>query len=202
MTYCRESPSERYRELIGLYRRLHAEGEVRLGLSSEETYPGVSLLPHVSRIKQLIEHTGSRTLLDYGCGKGQQYDAVDLDLPGIGRIESIIDYWGIDEVNCYDPCVPKFDRLSGEPADGVIATDVLEHCPEDDVPWIVAEIFSHARRFVFASIACYLAKTRLPNGENAHCTIRSPEWWQEVFSSAGCDHPEVVWKIAFDTAGK
>ena len=196
MAYCRESPSERYRELIGLYRRLHAEGEIHQGLVPELTYPGVSLLPHLRRIKLLIDRTGARTVLDYGCGKARQYDAVDLTAPGIGRIERIIDNRDIDEVLCYAPCVPKFDRLSAEPADGgVIATD---HCPGEDVPRIVAEMFAHARRCVFAGIASFPAKTRLPNGENAHCTIRPTELWNEVFAVAGRAHPEVVWKIIVD----
>ncbi len=201
MTFSRTSPSPRYRELVALYRRLHAEGEQHLGLRPEQTYPGVSLLPHLQRIKSLITQTQARSLLDYGCGKGQQYDAIDFDVPGLGRIESVIDYWDIDEVRCYDPCVPQYDRLDATPADGVIATDVLEHCPEEDVPWIVAEMFAHARRFVFAAIACYPAKTRLPNGENAHCTIRPIEWWQSVFGAAAADRPEVSWKLYLDVPG-
>lgn len=198
MSYSRQSPSQRYRELITLYRRLHAEGEKHLGLSPERTYPGVSLLPHVRRIKDLIDKTGARTVLDYGCGKASQYDISGLNIPNLGRIESIIDYWDVDEVICYDPCVPRFERLGDEPADGVISTDVLEHCPEEDVPWIVAEMFAHARKFVFANIACYPAKARLPNGENAHCTIRPIEWWQEVFATASQGNPQVIWKLVVD----
>jgi len=181
-----------------LYRRLHAEGEARLGLLPEQTYPGVSLLPHVAKIKQMIDQTGARTVLDYGCGKGQQYDATDLEVPGVGRIDSILDYWDIDHVHCYDPCVPRYDRLPDESADGVVATDVLEHCPEEDVAWIVAEMYSRARRFVFASIACYPAKTHLPNGENAHCTIRPAEWWNDVFATIGRARPEVICRLHFD----
>ena len=200
MTYSREFPSPRYRELLSLYQRLHAEGEKHLGLAPERTYPGISLLPHVKRIGELIKKSGARTVLDYGCGKATQYDATDLEVPGLGRIESIVDYWGIDEVICYDPCVPQFARLPNELADGVIATDVLEHCPETDIPWIVGEMFAHARSFVFANIACYPAKARLPNGENAHCTIRPLEWWKEIFSSANRDRPNVEWTIVLDTA--
>lgn len=201
MTFGRSNPSARYRELIALYRRLHADGERHRGLRPEQTYPGISLLPHLHRIKQLIEQTGARSVLDYGCGKALQYDAVDLEVPGIGAIDSIVDYWGVDEVRCYDPCVPRFDRLSDEPADGVIATDVLEHCPEEDIPWIVSEMFAHARLFVFASIACYPAKTTLPNGENAHCTIRPVQWWTEAFGAAAHDRPEVIWKLYLDAPG-
>jgi SAM-dependent methyltransferase len=201
VSFSRAAPSARYRELIALYRRLHAEGEKRLGLAPDQTYPGVSLLPHLRRIKALIADTGARSVLDYGCGKAQLYDLADLDVPGLGRIASVVDYWDIDEVSCYDPCVPAFERLGEQPCDGVIATDVLEHCPEEDVPWIVAELFAHARKFVFASIACYAAKTHLPNGENAHCTIRPLAWWRNTFETAARERPGPIWKLYLDAPG-
>ena len=178
-----------------LYRRLHREGERRLGLTPEETYPGVSLLPHLARIKALIARTGARTVLDYGCGKGMQYEPHKLRVPGAGEWDGVIEYWDIDEVCCYDPCYERYSRLPQGKFDGVISTDVLEHCVEDDIPWIVAEMFSFADCFVFASIACYPAKTTLPNGENAHCTVRPFEWWQAAFSAAAAQYPQVIWKL-------
>jgi len=195
MTYSRTNPSPRYLRMMELYRELHARGESHLGLTAEETYPGVSLLPHVRRIKALIDRTGATTVLDYGCGKGMQYEPQKITVPGAGTSDSVIDYWDIDEVRCYDPCYEKYSRLPEGKFDGVISTDVLEHCPEEDVPWIVAEIFSYANRFVFASVACYPAKTTLPNGENAHCTVHPLEWWQRVFATAGERHPQVLWKL-------
>jgi hypothetical protein len=65
-----------------------------------------------------------------------------------------------------------FSALPEGRFDGVVCTDVLEHCPEEDLPWIVGELFGYARLFVFANVACYPAAKKLPNGENAHCTIR------------------------------
>ena len=85
MPYSRDNPSPRYRELTELYRRLHREGERNLGLAPEETYPGVSLLPHLARIKALIDTAGARTVLDYGCGKGMQYEPHKISIPGDGE---------------------------------------------------------------------------------------------------------------------
>ncbi|MCW5604487.1 MAG: class I SAM-dependent methyltransferase [Burkholderiales bacterium] len=194
----RSNPSARHLELMALYQRLHREGEKFLGIEANSTYPGASLLPHVGRIKELIDRTGSRTILDYGCGKGYQYDLRDIELAGVGRLESVIDYWDVDEIRCYDPCYERFSKLPEEKFDGVISTDVLEHCTEEDLPWIVEEIFSYATRFVFANIACYPAKTRLPNGENAHCTVRPPEWWKNLFGRIAETHPQVQWIIQME----
>jgi hypothetical protein len=201
MAYDRQNPSPRYREMVALYSTLHQEGEQRLGLTAEETYPGVSLLPHLGRIKALIERTGARTLLDYGCGKGLQYELVGFDAPGLGRIDSVVDYWDVDEIACYDPCHGPFSALPAGPFDGVLTTDVLEHCGEEDLRWIVGEMFGYARRFVFAAVASYPAKTHLPNGENAHVTIRPAEWWKALFTEVAQAHPGVVWSVFVDTTG-
>ena len=77
----------------------------------------------------------------------------------------------------------------------MICTDVLEHCPEDDVPWIVDELFGYANMFVFANVACYPAHKVLPNGENAHCTIQPPEWWERLFGDTAKRHGSVDWEV-------
>jgi hypothetical protein len=70
------------------------------------------------------------------------------------------------------------------------------------VPWILDEIFSYATRFIFANAACYPALTTLPNGENAHCTLRPAEWWQAVFTAAASSHSGVMWKLAVESHDK
>jgi hypothetical protein len=79
--------------------------------------------------------------------------------------------------------------------DGVISTDVLEHCPEEDLPWILDEIFGYAAAFVYLNVACFAARKTLPNGENAHVTVRPGEWWHERVSSAAALHPKLLWEL-------
>ena len=41
------------------------------------------------------------------------------------------------------------------------------------------EVFSsYANRLVVLNIACYKATALLPNGKNAHVTVRDPMWWK------------------------
>ena len=138
---------------------------------------------------------GAKTLLDYGAGKGMQYQPMQIIAEGIGEWPSIQTFWGVDEIYCYDPAYTPFNQLPNKKFDGVISTDVLEHCPEEDIPWILDEIFGYATRFVFANVACYPAKKRLPNGENAHCTIREPEWWQRLLSEVSSKHAGIKWEV-------
>jgi hypothetical protein len=195
MNFSRNNPSPRYVALQAQYCTMHEKGESFLGIPAEDTFPGKSLAPQAARIKRVIAQTGAQTILDYGSGKGKQYDPQLVQDGKGGQWPSIIEYWDIDEVVCYDPCYPPFNKLPSGKFDGVISTDVLEHCPEEDVPWIIGEIFSYAMRFVFANVACYPARKRLPNGENAHCTIKPVEWWSEAIEDVARKHPGIVWEV-------
>ncbi len=196
--YSRANPSPRYRELVALYARMHAEGETRLGIPAAQTFPGHSLFAHVVRIKRLIEATESRTILDYGAGKGLQYRPQRIVLDGVHVADGVAEYWDVDEVRCYDPgYAPHSERPQGR-FDGVVSTDVLEHCPEEDLSWILAEMFGYAERFVYLNVACYLARKTLPNGDNAHVTIRAPEWWRDQVAAVA---PRgMLWELQADTA--
>lgn len=183
MQYSREHPSPRYERLLAQYRQLHAQGDARTGESPDRVFPGKSLPPQARHIRRLIERYGARTLLDYGSGKGTQYAPLpftDVDGRSYPDIRS---YWGGLEIRCYDPAYAPFAEAPSGRFDAVIATDVLEHVPEEDMPWVVAELFGHARHFVFANIACYAANRILPNGANAHCTVRPAKWWRRLVES-------------------
>ncbi len=194
MQYSRNHPSPRYIELTALYRQMHVEGEKFLGVPPERTFPGASLPPQAARIKRLVESTGAQNILDYGAGKGKQYELRNVAIRGEGTWESIQEYWDVDFVHCYDPSYAPFKDLPAGKFDGVVCTDVLEHCPEEDLPWIIGELFSYAERFVFANVSCFPAKKRLPTGENAHCTIQTPEWWGGHFLAAAVRNPGVLWR--------
>ena len=74
MPYSRQQPSARYRALLEMYRDMHVHGERFLGTAAEKTFDGRSLQKELVRIKRVIEQTGAQTILDYGSGKGRQYD--------------------------------------------------------------------------------------------------------------------------------
>jgi hypothetical protein len=186
--FSRANPSARYRQLNALYVRMHGEGEPRLGLAAQQTFPGNSLLPHVARIGELIAATGAKTVLDYGCGKGLQYHPQKIMVNGQCVADGIAEFWGVDEVRCYDPGYAPFRALPEGSFDGVVCTDVLEHCPEQDLAWILDEIFDYARAFVYLNVACFPAKKTLPNGENAHVTVQPADWWRALVAERAQAH--------------
>jgi hypothetical protein len=197
-TYSRSAPSPRYFELLAEYQQMHAHGEQARHIPPAQTYAGISLPRHAVSIKMLIDKFKARTLLDYGSGKGLQYGPMNVQLPDGTKYPSIPLYWRIEELYCYDPGHEPFNTLPSGKYDGVICTDVLEHCPEDDIPWIVGELFSHARHFLFANVACYPAMAHLNNGENAHCTIRDQAWWKNVIAGVAQAHSQVRYIFLLD----
>ena len=194
--FSRAAPSPRYRRLVEQYQLMHLHGETHLGIPPEKTFPGASLPKEAARIKRLIKLTGARTILDYGAGKGQQYLPLRIaDEEERTEYPDIRSYWGVDEIRCYDPGYQPFTALPGGKFDGVICTDVLEHCPEEDVPWILGELFNYADRFVYANVACFPARKRLPSGGNAHCTIKPVRWWEEQLEGPGRSKPHLRYEI-------
>lgn len=145
-------------DYAGIYAAMHAE--------SADRFAGLSVLPHVDRIHSLIRQTKSRTLLDYGSGKGAQYTT-----------HRVHELWAIMPT-LYDIGIQAYSKKPYGEFDGVICTDVLEHIDEPDLDGLVDEIFGYARKFVFLAITCRPAKKLLPDGRNAHLTVEPPDWWR------------------------
>jgi hypothetical protein len=197
--YTRDNPSARFRELVEQYRLMHRDGDPRKGIPAAQMFDGRSLPRQAHRIRKMIARTGAKTVLDYGSGKGTQYLPAKILENGLPRWNSVQEYWGVESIRCYDPGYAPFCLLPEGSFDGVICTDVLEHCPEEDLRWIIGELFRFARLFVFANVACYPAAKTLPNGENAHCTIRPAHFWGELFESAARGSGSVLWEVWADT---
>ena len=190
--FSRENPSLRYIELLGYYRQMHETGDTANSISAENTFAGQSLPRHVNKIRELINKHSALTILDYGSGKGQSYRSQNIRANDGVVYPNIASLWNVQSIACYDPGYKLFQQLPSGKFDGVISTDVVEHCPKEDLAWIIEEIFGYASKFVFINAACYLAKKSLPNGENAHCTVEPPKWWSQQFHAALRNWPGLV----------
>ena len=151
MTYSRENPSKKYKQLVDLYYEQH---------HLPKSYMGKSLEEHIPAINHLINTYNCKTGLDYGAGKGACQ----------GGLKFL-------HIHSYDPGLKDKRELPDQPLDATICVDVMEHIPQDDVDWVIEEIINLSKKFVFFSISCVPAVKIMPNGENAHCTIHNPKWW-------------------------
>jgi len=131
-------------------------------------FNGHSLLPHENDIKNLIDELEIESVLDYGCGKA---------LGWFGH--KFHEKWNIPFPTLYDPGFEPFSEKPKGKYDLVICTDVMEHIPENSVEYVLNDIFNYATKAVYFEISKVPAVKKLPNGMNAHLTIKSEEWWQE-----------------------
>jgi hypothetical protein len=44
-------------------------------------------------------------------------------------------------------------------------------------------------------VACFPAAKRLPNGQNAHCTVRPAGWWRTLVEKVALKHPGVLYEF-------
>lgn len=162
-------PSERYRHYIK---------QCALHHKTSKTFSGNVCLKHASDIINLAAQVGAQSGLDYGCGKGNQYSR-EFDYGG--KVADLQVHLGFI-VDKWDPAVKGF---AGTPLDRqrdlVWCTDVMEHIPEEDIDFVASELVRLARKALFVTVATYPAKKSLPNGENAHVTVKPVEWWNDRF---------------------
>ncbi|MEE9494797.1 MAG: hypothetical protein V3W04_15665 [Gammaproteobacteria bacterium] len=191
--FTEEYPSSRYVELIDMYANMHEEGQLESGRTAADTFSGISLVEHIPYVAHLIKETHAKSLLDFGCGKGKLYQDAP-ECPAGSRFK-VMPTWQDTLVTCYDPGYAPYSGLFESCYDAVITTDVVEHIPEEDIPWVLDKLFKHAHLFLYVVAACYPAKKIMPDGSNAHCTQQSPEWWQGQMELTAKRYPKVDWVL-------
>lgn len=148
------SESER---AIAMYRMMHA---------SPKMFRGASMKGHAEAVADIVARYGCGSLLDYGSGKGEQYEKLRLH-----------ERWGGIRPVCYDP---GYEPLAKKPVgrfDGVICCDVAEHIPESGLGDFLRDVVGYADKVAFFCIFTEPSRKFLPNGDNCHLTVREPEWW-------------------------
>ena len=167
-------PDQQYGEYINLYKDMHRA-------PGKSAFPGQMLRRHIKPIGTLIKQHNVRSIIDYGCGRAESYEKYELK-----------EKWGVSDVQLYDPAVPEYAAMPTT-ADALITVDVLEHIPEGNIPWVVSELFRLSRSFVYAAVSSKLASTLLPDGRNAHVTIRDLDWWADHFRRENIE--DIAWVL-------
>ena len=137
------------------YKKLHKQ--YKYGKSSEKLY---------NEILPLVKEINPKSILDYGCGQSK-----------------LIDMLPCEQRYRYDPAVEEYSILSTtNQVDLVICIDVLEHIPLEDLNETLVMIRHFSNNVIF-DIGIKPATHILPNGQNAHCTVKSIEWWIEYLKT-------------------
>ena len=139
-------------------------------------------------LQALIEKTGTKTLLEYRFADGV---AAEPDTEQDGLV-----------ITQYDPADRSGDSRPADCFDGVVCAEALNYIPDEDVPWVIEDLFEWANRFVYVVAETGPRVKTLPDGSSLHSRPRVPGWWKTLFTAAAKRHPHVQWKLVFnDTAG-
>ena len=178
--------SNKGQQLIEMYKAMandgymRADGEAR---KPEDVFSDFESRFYRSSIKEQFIKYDIKTILDYGCG-GSDWTSKNFDDNG----QSAQEYYGLDKCLRYEPARGFDERTQ---VDCVLSFDVLEHVYISDVENTLNDIFSNAKKLVILNIACYPANALLPNGENAHITVRDSFWWKAQLDNFALKYPNI-----------
>jgi hypothetical protein len=156
------------------------------GTFVEKVYSDAEPHKFAEQIKKIVEHFNAKNCLDYGSGGS------DLNKTKLANGEKFIDYVGLKKIKSFEPARNKKKK---DKCDIVLCFDVLEHVFINDVPWVINDLFKYAAKCIVINVACYNAAALLPNGENAHITVRPPSWWLGQIECISSLHPEIYWAL-------
>lgn len=146
-----------------------------------------------NQIRFLMDRYNAKSVLDYGCGKGLQYQELScygIDESTITSPMTFKERINAESVFLYDPCVNGLDQLPpvNTKFDAVICTQVLGSIPDTDMTWLKENLMSYATKFCFIGLMdpTVHVKSKKRLYDHNHVTLnRTIDWYQEQFSNWG-----------------
>lgn len=185
--------SKKGQELIKLYENMANEGYERTDKTRiENAFSDFELRAYREQLAPIFKNHLIESVLDYGCG-GSDWTTEGFDDT---TDQSAKDYFNMQETYRYEPARDIDERQN---VDCVISFDVLEHIFVADIPAVIRDMFSYATKLLVLNVACYPAAAKLPNGENAHITVRHPVWWKGMLDCISVEYPSVSVYLIYST---
>lgn len=126
-------PSRIYDKTLELTRNFH--------MMRENAYSGRFLFRYVERLEEVLKKHECKTLLDYGCGKGVQWQMLDDGT-------FLQDRLGVTPT-LYDPGWPKYMKEPKGTYDILVMTQVLGNIPKIDAEWLFNRLELFAEKAIF-----------------------------------------------------
>ena len=139
------------------YRKLNAQ------LHFERPEWGRQSMKYWETVKELADHMGAKTLLDYGCGKQM--------------LKAALEPFGYTVIG-YDPAFPDL-ATPPEPARLVICTDVLEHVEPECLDAVLEDLHRVTQDVALLVIATRESHRKMPDGSSPHRTVKDQAWWMD-----------------------
>jgi hypothetical protein len=122
---------------------------------------GVTALQYGETVSGLVEMSGAKTLLDYGCGSKRSLATV---------LNCDVLYQG------YDAGVEAYSK-DPDPAELLVCIDVLEHIEPECLDAVLKHMASKCQKLAFVTIHTGPAAKTLKDGRNAHLIQKDEAFW-------------------------
>ena len=94
-----------------------------------------------------------------------------------------------------NPLARGGEAIRPEAHDGVVCSELLEYLPDEDLPWLVDEMFAAVCRFVFVIVDDHDAGADAHPGLPLTRRRRERSWWLTLFERASVRRPRVHWRL-------
>ena len=139
------------------YRKLNAQ------LHFEAPEWGRQSMKYWQTVKELADRVGTKSMLDYGCGKQM--------------LKAALEPFGY-EVLGYDPAFPALSAPP-EPARLVICTDVLEHVEPECLDAVLEDLHRVTLDVALIVVATRESGRKMPDGSSPHRIVKDQAWWKD-----------------------
>lgn len=159
---------EQTMKLINFYTALQSDdyiGNLYKNMHEENLFKGYSWKLNYEEFLSTIGNIENKVILDYGCGPTGGIAATN------------------NKVISYDPFIEKYSTPPWDLNFDIIhSNDVLEHLTQRQLLNFCTHVRNSSAKELFFIISTRKAKKRLPNGANAHATVKPGDWWLQFFT--------------------
>lgn len=170
------SPGSLYTELVSELRSARRRGPLDLGAAA----------PPQAGLGELLAQGKARSVLEFVVG-GPRDEAIENR---VGKFPGATQ-------TTFDPTATAAADMPVPPGpfDVVVATAGFELLSDEDVPWVLDELFRRARSAVFVTVDDIARTIDLTNGRKLRVSRRGFAWWRAVMEASSRLRPELRWRI-------
>ncbi len=177
--FSRTQPSSQFLQLTQMVSEKKVDWKFPTHNSSET--------PNTVDLHSLIASMHNPTLLHYGLGSSSYLSPrTDSFFPSNPSVDMTT--YNCVAINALPPPNP-FDIVQG--------SEELTLLPNEDVPWVLEEIFSLASRLVFITVHDQRLLHTIPPYFRGHS--RDFKWWARQLQTISSRHPSIHWTLRFHT---
>lgn len=138
----------------------------------------------VESVHELVVQSGARAILLCGFARrrGGQSLAQALRARSGGLAVTSADFM-------------DFAGTDHTPSDGVVCPDALAYVPDEDVPWVLQELFARARLFVCVVVVNSTRTQQRVHGRSSVGWSRDESWWLTRLAAVGARYPGLHWRL-------